>query len=54
MTGRSERPAFVVKTMETDAEKNGFAFTGGRLEQTVTGGTLVELEVVRPEETEHG
>ena len=28
-------------------EKNGFAFTGAQLEQSVTGGTLVELEMVR-------
>ena len=28
-------------------EKNGFAFTGTQLEQTVTGGTLVELEMLR-------
>ena len=28
-------------------EKNGFVFTGARLEQPVTGGTLVELEMVR-------
>ena len=35
-------------------EKNGFAFTGNHLEQTVTGGTLVELEMVRREGTGHG
>ena len=28
-------------------KKNGFEFTGNRLEQPVTGGTLVELEMIR-------